>query len=124
MKGRKYVKDSGLTYEQSINLSRFMTCYYEKQEEVLYRMATAPRENGRITETPELQRSLINLSTFVENEFDYVNDGYCGEKYYEDLDMKEKFLSAISKLSRRDQVAWLIRLQDYIEEAANKEEPK
>jgi transcriptional regulator with XRE-family HTH domain len=117
-KGAKgWATDFRFSQEQKQRINEYIAEITLKLKTVINNMADAGQCDGKILATPYLQRSVDDLSHWGSLALKYVNDerAISDDPFSED-NIKEDYLAAIAKLSRKDQVKWLIRIQDYIDE--------
>lgn len=112
---KSWAADFRFSSEQRIRITEYLADSALKLKEVINHLANAEQCDGKILTNPALQQSLNNIANWTASALKYVNNDSSEDPFDED-NVKAEYLSAISKLSRRDQVAWLIRLQDYVEE--------
>lgn len=117
---KKWASDFRFTSEQSGRIIDYLVESGSRQKTVIENMANSVSD-GKILMNPALQAALNDISRWTANAVRYVNNDYSDDPF-DEWNIIEQYLAVISKLSRRDQVAWLIRLQDYIEDIATKEE--
>lgn len=122
---KKWSEDFRLSDIQKSRLKEYLADLFSKTKEYVNRIAESKQsEDGKILKNPALQQAEDNLSHWATVGVQYINNEFSNDPNdpfdYESI--REQYLCAIAQLSKRDQVAWLIRLQDYIE--ASKEEPK
>lgn len=95
--------------------------FTEKQRaRIIDYLAESGRSDGKMLMNRDVQRALDDISSWTANAFRYINKDFSDDPF-DETNIREQYLSAISKLSRRDKVAWLIRIQDYIDEIENGE---
>lgn len=122
---KKWSEDFRLSDIQKSRLKEYLADLFSKTKEYVNRIAESKQsEDGKILKNPALQQAEDDLSHWATVGVQYINNEFSNDPNdpfdYESI--REQYLCAIAQLSKRDQVAWLIRLQDYIE--ASKEEPK
>lgn len=85
-----------------------------KLKQVVNALAECKQQDGKILSTQTLESVLDDIATWTGNALRYVNKDFSDDPFTED-NIKAQYMDAIKKLSRRDQVAWLIRIQDFLE---------
>jgi len=110
---KKWVDDFRFSEKQKERIIEYLADSALKLKKVVNSMADARQEDGKILMNTSLKSALEDISHWTGNAVKYVNEDFSDDPFSEES-IKEQYLSAISKLSRRDQVAWLIRIQDYI----------
>ena len=122
---KKWSDDFRLSDIQKSRLKEYLADLFSKTKEYVNRIAESKQsEDGKILKNPALQQAEDDLSHWATVGVQYINNEFSNNPNdpFDYESMREQYLCAIAQLSKRDQVAWLIRLQDYIE--ASKEEPK
>lgn len=115
---KKWADDFRFSEKQKERIIEYLADSASKLKTVVNAMADAQKSDGKILMNTSLQSALEDISHWTGNAVKYVNEDFSNDPFSEE-NIKKQFLSAISNLSRRDQVAWLIRLQDYIEEKSS-----
>lgn len=117
-KGAKgWATDFRFSQEQKQRINEYIAEITLKLKTVINSMADAGQCDGKILATPSLQRSVDDLSHWGSIALKYVNnDRAISDDPFSEDNIKAQYLAAITRLSRQDQVKWLIRIQDYIDE--------
>lgn len=117
---KKWADDFRFTEKQRARIIDYLAESESKQKTLIEKMAESGRSDGKMLMNRDVQRALDDISSWTANAFRYINKDFSDDPF-DETNIREQYLSAISKLSRRDKVAWLIRIQDYIDEIENGE---
>lgn len=110
---KKWADDFRFSSEQKSRIQEYLSESELRQKALVEALANSA-EKEKIPMTDEIQRATENLSHWVSNALRYINNDYSDDPF-SDSSILEQYHEAISKMSRRDQVAWLVRIQDYID---------
>ena len=115
MRGAKtWATDSRFTDSQKQRIKEYLTDSALKLKQVVNAMAECNQLDGKIISSDELEAILEDISHWTGNALRYVNKDFSDDPFSEE-NIRAQYLEAIKKLPRREQVAWLIRIQDHIE---------
>ena len=119
---KSWVHDRRFNEVQKHRINEYLADAALKLKQVVNALADAEQQEGKILPSPSLCSVQEDAARWVGNALRYVNNDF-SEDPFDEQNITAQYLEAIRKLSRRDQIAWLIRIQDYIEDSSGAQQP-